>query len=662
MITVTDSAVKHLRTLLAERAEAAGTGLRIFVENGGCSGMQYGMSFDQPRADDEVTGREGVCVLVDPKSATFLTGSVVDYEDSLTGTGFRIQNPRAKRTCGCGTSFEPDTARSDGRRPLAGFRAAYRLSPMRRRSSSLQDDLLRTPVEYDQPRKHDHLFLWTVFLLLLVGFSMACWIGSYLIFSRPELPFSYKILRKIKKIDPPAVFKVNAAPPGEFLTAEQLYDRYSTMSGPALRALNRDLERAYLRNYPIGGLVPYVKGRFTIMESYQLASSDFVPSGAVVLAESSDFSKVMIEQLYTSSPADAPLIKRNLQTGMDIELRRTFELTAVLHVAKLTDGHMQLTVVPINYGHYLYTGTSGGFDLHPPTELNVSAGWPIIRNERLTAASEAYLDYRTRSGGGLLVAHKKEGEKPAPTALKGVDPAIVDDTPTPPPAPAATPQVAQANLPPGKPGRDGKKPTPAPANAVASPTPLLAQNNPPVRSALPVDGAPMPTPRAAVPTPRPVIKAVGSSGGLNGGVSLQPFLAGEPAVAPAAGEAASVGSSTRNWATYAPGRMPSGRDVRVNEIATLSRKGSLGDEPVYLTGQFVVRAVGENKAKGIRNAVLRSSGSDGNVRVIVEYPSDRALPAEGSEISRDDQRPYQIMDVRQVADGTLNVFAREISE
>ena len=110
MITVTDSAVKHLRTLLAERDEAAGAGLRIFVENGGCSGMQYGMSFDQPKPDDEVTEREGVRVVIDPRSAAFLQGSVVDYEDSLTGTGFRIQNPNAKRTCGCGTSFEPDTA------------------------------------------------------------------------------------------------------------------------------------------------------------------------------------------------------------------------------------------------------------------------------------------------------------------------------------------------------------------------------------------------------------------------------------------------------------------------------------------------------------------------------------------------------------------------
>ena len=532
---------------------------------------------------------------------------------------------------------------------------------MRRPSSSLQDDLLRTPVEYDSPRRKDHLFLWTVFLLLLVGFSMVCWIGSYLVFSRPELPVSYRILRKIKKIDPPARFKVNAAPPGEFLGPEQLFERFDSLSGPALRNLNRDLERAYLKNYPAGTEpVPYVKGRFTIMDSYELHPSDFVGSGVVALAVSTDFPKVMIEQLYPSSLPDAPLIKRNLQSGMDIELRRTFELTAVLHVTKLPDGHMQLTVVPINYGRYVFTGTNGGFELQPPPELNVAAGWPVVREQRREAASEAYLNFRAHSGGGLLVS-RKEGEKPAPTAVKGVDAPIVDETPAPPAAvPTATPGIARASLPPGKPGATGKKPTPAPA-AIPSPAPVLAQASVPVRAALPVSEPPTVNPRLPVATPRAVLKAAGG-GGINGGVSLQPFLVdplGGPAAPPTV---AASGGTVRSWSTYAPGRMPAGKSVRVNEIAALSHGGGLSGEPVYLTGQFVVRAIGENKAKGIKNAVLRSSGANSNVRVIVEYPTDRPLPAEGSEINRDDQRPYQVMDVRQVADGTLNVFAREISE
>jgi iron-sulfur cluster assembly protein len=105
MITVTDSAIRHLQTLVAEKAEP-GKGLRILVENGGCAGMQYGMGLDEPKEGDEVVEREGVRVMIDPESLGYLKGSTIDYCDDLTGTGFRIQNPNAVRSCGCGTSFE----------------------------------------------------------------------------------------------------------------------------------------------------------------------------------------------------------------------------------------------------------------------------------------------------------------------------------------------------------------------------------------------------------------------------------------------------------------------------------------------------------------------------------------------------------------------------
>ena len=113
MITVTDSAVNHLRSLLVDRSDAESTGLRLFVENGGCSGMSYGMEFGQPHPGDETVERGGVRVFVDEASANHLRGIILDYHDGLTGTGFRIQNPNAKRTCGCGTSFEPDHASAD---------------------------------------------------------------------------------------------------------------------------------------------------------------------------------------------------------------------------------------------------------------------------------------------------------------------------------------------------------------------------------------------------------------------------------------------------------------------------------------------------------------------------------------------------------------------
>ena len=110
-MTITDNAVKHLRTLLADQPDQpTGAGLRIFIDKGGCSGLQYGMSFDAPKDGDEIVERDGVRVLVDTESLGFLRGATVDYCDDLTGTGFRIQNPNARRTCGCGTSFEPETA------------------------------------------------------------------------------------------------------------------------------------------------------------------------------------------------------------------------------------------------------------------------------------------------------------------------------------------------------------------------------------------------------------------------------------------------------------------------------------------------------------------------------------------------------------------------
>ena len=112
MITVTGSAVKHLRTMLADRPDADRAGLRLYVENGGCSGMSYGMEFGEAHAGDETVEQEGVRVFVDKESSAYLSGSIVDYHDGLTGSGFRIQNPNAKRTCGCGTSFEPDAAGS----------------------------------------------------------------------------------------------------------------------------------------------------------------------------------------------------------------------------------------------------------------------------------------------------------------------------------------------------------------------------------------------------------------------------------------------------------------------------------------------------------------------------------------------------------------------
>lgn len=104
-VNLTENAVVEVKSLLA-KPENAGKNLRLYIEQGGCSGMQYGMVFDEKRDGDLVAEENGVAVLIDAVSANYLRGCRVDFSDSLTAGGFKISNPNAKQSCGCGKSFE----------------------------------------------------------------------------------------------------------------------------------------------------------------------------------------------------------------------------------------------------------------------------------------------------------------------------------------------------------------------------------------------------------------------------------------------------------------------------------------------------------------------------------------------------------------------------
>ena len=105
LVNLTDSAASQLREL-GKQSDNAGKFLRVDVEGGGCSGMQYGMVFDEKRDDDFTSLSSGVTVLVDPVSADYIRGAQIDFVDGLTDAGFKISNPNARTSCGCGKSFE----------------------------------------------------------------------------------------------------------------------------------------------------------------------------------------------------------------------------------------------------------------------------------------------------------------------------------------------------------------------------------------------------------------------------------------------------------------------------------------------------------------------------------------------------------------------------
>src|SRR3982750_3072708 len=106
MIEVTDNAVRQLRSLLSQRPEDSQRGLRVEVGKGGCSGLHYEMTLDEKKEGDAVLERDGMHFFVDAESVPYLRGATLDFSGGLTGTGFRIVNPNASRTCGCGSSFE----------------------------------------------------------------------------------------------------------------------------------------------------------------------------------------------------------------------------------------------------------------------------------------------------------------------------------------------------------------------------------------------------------------------------------------------------------------------------------------------------------------------------------------------------------------------------
>lgn len=105
VMTLTAAAEAKLRELMAQR-NIPNYGLRVFVAGGGCSGLQYGMAFEaQPREFDTVVNQNGIRLFIDPTSLMYLSGASIDFVDSLMGGGFKIDNPNAISSCGCGNSF-----------------------------------------------------------------------------------------------------------------------------------------------------------------------------------------------------------------------------------------------------------------------------------------------------------------------------------------------------------------------------------------------------------------------------------------------------------------------------------------------------------------------------------------------------------------------------
>jgi hypothetical protein len=531
---------------------------------------------------------------------------------------------------------------------------------------------------YARPRRRINYFAWTIAILLLTGFALAAWLGSFYIFSQPERPDSYRILQRLHKIEQPKRFELTAAPAGEFLNSKQLYQRYSEMGNAELARTNAELARNYIRNYQtVRGLVPYVVGKFRIVAVRELGPSDVFTSGMVALTNAVDNGELLMEHLYPAKPEALPLMKQTLNVGLEIKLERSHDISSVLHAERLVDGRMMITAVPLLYGSYTVTRGLGTFRLEPPLSLNLAAGWPLFKAPERKEIEQRYAENQQKTaiaqGGPISIPGLSPSATPSSAAnqLVRVEQAIPIGTPPTAPVIAKNEKLANPTPPPkGRRGKKQKLESPPPVSTPAQP--VIAQK-PITPSATPftLASAATPPPKVPVATPAPAANATNAQAPAAAqapsvpAATPVPVLPAQPAPPDASNVALASNAGGGSWKTFAPGKMPLGRLIGTSDLRDVAEHGLAG-ERVYLRGQFVVNFSDANKAvlrprTKLTDKVLHFGGGS-STRIIVEFPAGYVPPRQGAEVSRDEQRPYEITEVRKQEDGQLNVFVREIMQ
>ena len=530
---------------------------------------------------------------------------------------------------------------------------------------------------YARPRRRINYFAWTVVILLLTGFALAAWLGSFYIFSQPERPDSYRILQRLHKIEAPKRFELTAAPAGEFLNSKQLYERYSELGNAELARTNGELARNYIRNYQtVRGLVPYVVGRFKIVAVRELGPGDVFTSGMVALTNAVDNGELLMEHLYPANPEALPLMKQTLNVGLEIKLERSHDISSVIHAERMADGRMMITAIPLLYGSYTVTRGLGTFRLEPPLSLNLAAGWPLFKAPERKEIEQHYAENQQKTaiaqGGPISVPGigASATPPPAPNELVRVEQAIAIGTLPAAPVLAKNEKLANPTPPPkGKRGKKQKLESPPPAATAAAP--LIAQK-PAAPGATPFTLASAATPaKVPVTTPAPAANTANAQAPVVAQAASVPtatpvpVLPAQPAPPDASNVALASNAGGGSWKTFSPGKMPLGRLIGASDLRDVADHGLAG-ERVYLKGQFVVNFSDANKAVLRPRAKLTDKvlhfGSGSSTRIIVEFPGGYAPPPQGAVVNRDELRPYEITEVRKQEDGQLNVFVREIMQ
>jgi hypothetical protein len=396
----------------------------------------------------------------------------------------------------------------------------------------------------------------------------------------------------------------------------------------------------------------------------------------VALTSAVDNGELLMEHLYPANPEALPLMKQTLNVGLEIKLERSHDISSVLHAERLADGRIMVTAVPLLYGSYTVTRGLGTFRLEPPLSLNLAAGWPLFKASERNAIEQHYAEYQQKTavaqGGPISIPGFSPSVTPPPAAnqLVRVEQAIPIGTPPTAPLIAKNEKLANSTPPPKgrKSGKKEKVESSPPASA--PPQPVIAQK-PAAPASTPFTLASAATPPnipVSTPAGTNIAKAQAPAAAQAPSVPTAtpvPVLPAQPVPADAASGTLASNAGGGSWKTFQPGKMPLGRLIGTTDLRDVADRGLAG-ERVYLKGQFVVNFSDANKAvlrprTKLTDKVLHFGGGS-SMRIIVEFPAGYVPPRQGAEVNRDEQRPYEITEVRRQEDGQLNVFVREIMQ
>lgn len=557
------------------------------------------------------------------------------------------------------------------------------------------------------PHGFDSMFAWTIFIFLLTGFTLFCWMGSFYIFEHPEKASNYHLLKRLHKIEEPQRFEITTAPRGEFLKPSQLLQRYGVLTPMDIKRLNEKLFRNFLRNYhQTRELVTYATGMYKVLMVVPLTKKNIFYPGVVTLLQSLEEPKILLEQVFTSNLTNLPALEASVSLSQELKLEKPRDLSALIFLEMLSDGRLKLTTMPLLYGTYGTTGNrKSTFTLQPPENINIEAGLPLLSkkqvgsvNQTLSATSRKLTSVDSASTPSTPLNKENRLLSKVADEEHDLSKFAQADYRKPPEGRAERERVGQPS---GAQIRSRQETLEEESIEVTEQSTLTVEfpkestipkaipiNKPTILPAIPLN-APSASKTSIDPKIQPTLLSISEPSQHEPATPATPSLAqpfsSTPTTLPSkpddtttstlSSESISPAISTRTpenttipnnpsnntWPLYDPGKMPRGRMLSPIEVEPLAQQGFSG-ERLYLSGDFAVIASSDHRA------LLRYQPASTNlpmshlatIRVIVEYPSATIPPAIGTSLSQDCLHPLMVTDVKKETNGTINLYVRSI--